>query len=167
MDYRVEASRFDRLAWHELLRGSERRLDGRVVVLGAEFTGSGDRHRAPGPGRLAADLSGLTLQGIAIDTLLRGRPVRELAARVVWVGMAALLAVTTMALVSMTRLSSAWIAAAGGLAVWVSAAVVAFANGRVAPVAAPALLWGAAAGLGLAFRLRLPAPPVARVRSRL
>lgn len=165
LDYRVDVSRFDRMPWHQVAGGGGGSLSDRVVVLGAEFMASGDRHRAPAPGRLARDLSGLTLQGIAIDTLLQERPLRPLPGRVVWIGVAAMLTATVLALLWMTRLRTAWIASAGSLSIGVAVALAAFASGRVAPMAAPAVMWMTAAGIGLACRLRLPAPPAARVRS--
>lgn len=160
VNYTVDSARVDRRGWRQFAAEIESgaRFDGRLVLVGAEFMGSGDRHRIPGSGRLAAEVSGLTLQGLVTHTLLATSGLERLAPGVAWatVGLAAFGAAWSMLWGSRWRTAAAAVLGVG--VAGVSAAAVAFAAGRVAPLAAPLLAWLIVVGIALALRLRLPAP---------
>jgi CHASE2 domain-containing sensor protein len=160
VNYTVDSARVDRRAWRQFAADvqSGARFDGRLVLVGAEFTGSGDRHRIPGPGRLSAEVSGLTLQGIVTHTLLTRSTLEPAAPVVTWgtVGLAAFGAAWSMLWVYRWR--TAWSVVFGAGLAGVSAAAAAFAAGHVAPLAAPLLVWSIVVGAALLLRLRLPAP---------
>lgn len=160
VNYSVDSARVDRRGWRQFAADVESgaRFDGRLVLVGAEFTGSGDRHRIPGPGRLSAEVSGLTLQGLVTHTLLARSALEPSAPAVTWgtIGLAVFGAAWSMLWVCRWR--TAWtVVFCVGLA-GVSAAAAAFAAGHMAPLAAPLLVWSIVVGAALLLRLRLPAP---------
>jgi serine/threonine protein kinase len=142
IDYSIDAARFDRLPWHafEQALADGRRFDDRVVIVGAEYTGSGDRHRVPGPGRMPADVSGLAVQAIAIDTLARGRPLVETSGAALWAATSASLFVAAQPILWFRRLNAAFLATVAVFVGTGAASVAAFRAGLVVNVAAPALL---------------------------
>jgi serine/threonine protein kinase len=74
IDSRIDASRFDRMSWSDFtqLAASDPRLANRVLLIGGEFAGSGDVHRAAGAGGRIRDISGLELAGLMVASLLAG-----------------------------------------------------------------------------------------------
>ncbi len=160
INYRVDTTRFERVGWHafETAVGSGTRFDGRILLVGAEFTGSGDRHRIPRPGQLPSEVTGLTVQAVVTDTLLRGRQLGEARGAGVWLGVGLLLLGTALSLLWLPLIRG--LGAAAGIAVLGSAAAVfAFAAGVALPLATPLLLWAVVVGVGLWARSRLPAHP--------
>jgi len=166
VNYTVDSARVDRRGWRQFAADvqSGARFDGRLVLVGAEFTGSGDRHRIPGPGRLSAEVSGLTLQGLVTHTLLARSALERLAPGVTWgaIGLAAFGAAWSMLWVSRWRTAFAAVLGVGVASL--SAAAAAFAAGHVAPLAAPLLAWLIVVGVALVLRLRLPAPVSGEVK---
>jgi CHASE2 domain-containing sensor protein len=161
IDYRVDATRIDRLSWKALEEAlvANRRFDDRVVLVGAEYTGSGDSHRGPGPGRLTAPLTGLTLQGVITHTLLQGPAMRTLPGWGLWPLVGFFLIGAMTPLLWAQRPLTAVAVALAALVAWVAAAVVAFRYGLITAVAAPALLWLAACGAAAVARPRLSPVP--------
>lgn len=160
VDYRADPDEIERLGWQafETALDAGRRFDGRIVIVGAEFTGSGDRHRAPRPGHLATDITGLALQGLMANTVLQGQRLREVDA--VWTRLA------TGGLVFGLAAALLWLPhpAAGlvGVSLLVTATLLAglaFRGGLVVDVAASLLLMAAAGGIALARRTGLPDRP--------
>ncbi len=161
VDYTVDAEAIDRQNWVTFAAESRegRRFDNRIILVGAEFTGSGDRHRVPAPGRLPVARSGLTLQGVIVNTVLAGRPLREASGSWYWpvVGLGLL----AMALPWLWfRQLALIVLVSGGIALLAcAAAVVAFRNQRVVAMAAALLLGLASVAVAAAFRNWLPARP--------
>jgi hypothetical protein len=160
VNYTVDSTKLDRRSWRQFVADVESgaRFDGRLVLVGAEFTGSGDRHRIPGPGRLSAEVSGLTLQGLVTHTLLATSALERPAPGIAWgaIGLAVFGVAWSMLWVS--RLRTAWAAVFCIGVTGVAAAAAAFAAERVVPLAGPLLVWLVVVGVVLALRLRLPAP---------
>ena len=107
VDYTVDSAQLDRIGWRSFAQAAtdgDARFEQRILLVGAEFTGSGDRHRVPGPGRLSAEVSGLALQGIIVNTLLQQRPLRDLPAVWVWPVVGMLLFATGFPVLWMGRL---------------------------------------------------------------
>ena len=160
VDFTTAPERFDRLSWQAFTRGLDAgtRFDGRLVVIGAEFAGSGDRHRVPRPGGWPVEVSGLTLQGLLASTLLQGRRLQEPSTWAAWLMGATVAFVVAGGALWLPR-RAAVIAAIVAVAGGVLFALAAFRAGLMMPLALPLLGWLTAAGLGAAFRTALPARP--------
>ena len=70
-----------RVPWHDVARLADTHPEtfrDRLVLVGGEFTGSGDEHR-PTPGRSSGGrpVSGLVVQAFIVNTILDGFPIRE------------------------------------------------------------------------------------------
>ena len=161
VDYAVDATAFERIGWRDFAAAVRRgaRYDGRLLLVGAEFTGSGDQHPVPGPGRLTRAVSGLALQAVITDTLLQGRRLRDVPPLVAWTTTAGVLAISMAGLLLAGDSRRALFLAAGVAASAVLLAVAAFLAGWVAPVAVPVCLWLLASGVAAGARRRLPQPP--------
>lgn len=161
LDYRVDARDFRRLSFHAAAGALAREpglARGRLLLLGAEYEGSGDLH--PNPRDRDRPLTGLELQAIAVQTLLDGEPLRDAPRR-----LAAAFALPPVFLAAFGALwrrpglGSGLLAAALLVAPFASALAAFLAGGLVLPVASPVaaiLLAGTACA---ALRLRLPALP--------
>lgn len=154
VDYRVEARALPRVGWQEFVRqvrdGS--RLDGRAVIVGADFTGSGDRHRVPGPRRLTMDVSGLALQGLVVNTLIAGGRLRE--ASTLTSGAAAAVSAFTAAMVVLwfRRWRQVAVLLTAALAAGAAAVAIGWTGGIVVPVAVPLATGLLAGGFAVAVR---------------
>ena len=97
IDYSIDWHQYRRVSWKDLPRLLDEQPDffrGRFVFVGGEYEGSQDYHRIPlRPGDKAGDVSGMTLQALALDTLLHDRPVRDVPSGLVvlMIGIAAML----------------------------------------------------------------------------
>jgi CHASE2 domain-containing sensor protein len=165
VDYRIAGRSIERIGWSDLdavLRRTPSRFAGRLVLVGAEFAGAGDRHLAPRPGAPAADITGFEQQALIAATLLA--PDR-LATPAGWrrAGAMALLAVlAAMAtLAALLRAGSLRLltVALGLPAAWALLAAGAFGAGVVLPVAAPCAQLLAALALGIAWAHRWAVRP--------
>jgi CHASE2 domain-containing sensor protein len=160
IDHAADARAIPRTSWLDLPgRLAPRAFEGKLVLVGGSFPGSGDEaHRVPRGGVL----DGVALQALTVHTLLAGRPVRE--APRAWAGAAAVAgAVLAAALVLGLRPRAAgWAAAVGLVLALAAVAVMAFRGWRViVPVAGPAVAWLSAAVLATILRPRLaPFPPL-------
>ena len=160
VDHRIDAKACRRLSFHEARAAFERDpalAKGRLLLLGAEFEGSGDLH--PDPRNRSHPLTGLELQAFAIQTLLDGEPLRD-APRLVSAALALppILAAAFAALWLPGR--SAAVVAVTALLVPAGTALAGFLSaGIVLPVAAPTAATAAAAGLAALARTRLPSLP--------
>lgn len=165
IDYAADAARLDRLAWRDVARAiteSPQRFQDRIVLVGAEFTASGDDHRMPGPGRARTRVSGMVVQALAVNTIVEGLPLRDVGQR--WIPIAA---TTTAAaaiafLLLMRHRATAAVATLVFLvAVNLTAAFSVFAATRVLlPIVGPAVSLLVALGAAVAIRFRWGARPV-------
>jgi CHASE2 domain-containing sensor protein len=118
----------------------ERRVEpgtfaGKVLVVGNLATGNRDVHETPvdGDGRMA----GPELQANAIDAMLRGSPLRDVSPAVDYMAILLLAAIPALA-VSLSASRAVYIAAiAGGAALFLAAAQLAFYYGWILAVALP------------------------------
>lgn len=161
VDHRVDASGFRRLPFHEAADALAREPElsrGRLLLLGAEYEGSGDLH--PNPRERGRPLTGLELQALAIQTLLEGTPLRPAPAPVaVLLALPALFAVT-FAVLWLPAGRAPQAVAAAALLLPALAAVAALPLFRlVLPAAAPSAALALGGALALAARRRLPALP--------
>lgn len=136
-----------------------RRFDGRIILVGAEFTGSGDRHRVPLPGRLPGAISGLALQGAVVNTLLAGRPLTAASAGRTWPAVGLWLIGIALPWLWFRRLAPIVLVATGIALTGCGAAVAAFFGRVVVMMAAPLLLGLVAVAAAAVLRAWLPAPP--------
>jgi serine/threonine protein kinase len=76
IDAAVDWSRYAKISWTDLgdvLRDKPGIFKDKFVFVGGEYEGSQDFHSIP---RFSGDVSGLTIQALILDTLLRGAPIR-------------------------------------------------------------------------------------------
>ncbi len=82
INFSVDWKRMDRISWSllpEILKSNPQRFQGKLVLVGAEFTASGDNHHAiPSPNGAPSAVSGLVLHALAVNTLIQGPPVENL-----------------------------------------------------------------------------------------
>jgi serine/threonine protein kinase len=97
IDFSIDRHQYRRVSWKDLPRLLDEQPDffrGRFVFVGGEYEGSQDYHRIPlRPGEKAEGVSGMTLQALALDTLLHNRPVRDVSSWLVvlFIGVAAMI----------------------------------------------------------------------------
>ena len=156
------------ISWKDLpalLSSEPSRFKGKLLLLGARISGSGDEafRLAPNQGGRAT-LPGVLVQARAIDTILAGFPIREVPGPLVWIGTAALAALVAGRVLLGGRQGTGVIVAA--LVFCPLAALFAFGiSRRLLPVAAPFVLIAFAAILALVLRRLLPARPWLEGRS--
>ena len=163
VDYRIDRSAFRRLSFpgaRGALEKEPARARGRLLVLGAEFEGSGDLH--PDPHDRALSMTGLELQALAIQTLLEGEPLREASRQDRAFLVLPLLFVAAFAALWLPGRAAGLTVLAAALLVPPATALAAFlARGLVLPVAAPVAAVAVAGGVALLGRSRLPSLPTA------
>ena len=167
VDHRVDRRALPRLSFHAARRAlwDDAAIGrGRLLLVGAEFEGSGDLH--PDPRDRARPMSGLELQALAIQTLLDGEPLRDAPRlRCALLAFPVILAAAFAALWLPGR--SAALAVLGSLLALPAAAFASFAfSGVVHPAAAPVAGAGLAALAGRLVRSRRPALPASPRRTR-
>src|SRR5262249_37288711 len=134
---------------------------GRFVLVGGEYTGSGDLYsRTPHPHGLPGEVSGLVLQALMLNTLLQGQPIRDFVGPFLIVGLGLCIAWLTMAILAWPRLSPVIL---GLLLVCVAYAGLSFAlfrqNRRLLPISGPVIVLGLAPVPALWLRRKLPPWP--------
>jgi CHASE2 domain-containing sensor protein len=160
IDYRLDRESLERISWVDLearLRERPQAFDRRLVLVGAEFAGSGDRHLAPRPRSSPSDITGLEQQAIIAATLLAPERL-EAPGREGFVGWLVVLAVLAagVAFSALVRTGAARVLAisAAAIGLWALGAMLAFSGGTVLSIAAPftALLLVTAAAMAWAHR---------------
>ncbi len=74
LDYSIKTDQFRRISWKDAATESPDFFRERLVLVGGDYLASEDAHRVPvGSGRLA----GITLQALAVHTILSGMPFRD------------------------------------------------------------------------------------------
>jgi CHASE2 domain-containing sensor protein/tRNA A-37 threonylcarbamoyl transferase component Bud32 len=164
VDAAVDPSRMARLSWKDLgarLTQDPGLFRDRLVLVGADYTGSGDEmHRVAVRRGPSEGLSGLELQALIVHTALAGRTYREPAPGLVWTIAGAALAFLLSALLYHRRLGPG-LGGAAVMALLVAAAAAALFRARwLVPVAVPQMVIASAAVLGLVARALLPPFPV-------
>jgi CHASE2 domain-containing sensor protein len=131
------------------------------VLVGGEFTGSGDEHR-PTPGRSSGGrpVSGLVVQAFIVNTMLNGFPIRESRRWPMIVGACLASAVLAFIVLIRRRLVPVMTLAIGLVAMYAAAAFGVFAAERIVwPVAGPILAVALSFGVALMIRARWAGPP--------
>ncbi|HLG54352.1 MAG TPA: protein kinase [Vicinamibacterales bacterium] len=165
IDYRLERRSVERISWVDLdlrLRTDPHHFENRLVLVGAEFAGSGDRHLAPRTGGPPADITGLEQQALIAATVLapgrftvprgwrQGAGVVAIVMIAAGVGLAALLRAGAFRLL---------VALAGGSILWTLGSMMAFAAGIVLPVAVPLAQLLVTVAVTSVWSRRLSSPP--------
>jgi serine/threonine protein kinase len=159
IDHTIDSALFERVPWKDLdatLRNNPGRFRDRLVVVGGDFSGSGDDPRVPNRGAVP----GVILQATIIDTILSGLPLKGVGdtAAMIFAGVVcALLSIFVLLgrrAVTVSSLLVLVVAAyAGGAFLLFSLANV------VVPVVGPAVTWIIGAALAWGIRLRRAAYP--------
>jgi serine/threonine-protein kinase len=168
IDYRLERRALERLSWVDLearLRDDPDMFAGRLVLVGAEFAGAGDRHLAPRPGGPPTDVTGLEQQAIIAATFLSPSRLSTPTGwqQTVAVSLLVLLA-TGLGVVTLLRARPVPVLAttAAAVAVWVAGAAIAVSGDVVVPVAVPVAQLGATLLVTALWSPRWSSPPERR-----
>lgn len=160
IDHTIDASGFERLSWrnlHTALSGRPELFRDRVVIVGGDYAGAGDRVRLPTQGVVA----GMIVQAMMADTILAGLPIRSVAGR----GAISVAALAAGVLSVLVLLGRSRLVAAGAVMIvllgYVLAASLVFRRAHVVvPIMVPLVMCGVAvAAAGLVAWAR-PAYPV-------
>jgi serine/threonine protein kinase len=163
----VDWNRIQTISWKDLptkLEYDSSFFQGRLLLVGGNFAGSGDDYRLPAHSGSTETVPGVVLQALMVDTILSGLPVRELP-RLFWLlglglGLAALLAIA----LCVPRFAAAATLCVGVEVFYFAAAFVFFRHARIlAPVAAPLLTGFVASSLGFVLKSRLAAYPPSKL----
>jgi adenylate cyclase len=145
------ADRFQFLSYRDVINGTfdPAVVRGKIVLIGETATGTGDRHLTP---IASTPLPGVYLHANALDTLLRGRFLRETSANTTLLSMLLLGAISALAL---PRLNLRWgLAATLGLGIAYALSVWSlFDRGWVLPVLNPLILVALLYVVSLAHRI--------------
>lgn len=159
IDHTIDAGRFDRMAWKDLdatLSTQPERFRDRLVIVGADYAGSGDEVRVP---NLDA-LPGVVLHALIAETILSNFPVRGLNITAVTLGAGAACGLLCAALLLGLNLRRAVvIVALAGAAYLVGAGLLFYVAKVLLPVIGPILMWGGGGAVAWWIRLRRPVFP--------
>ncbi len=164
LDHAVDWRLLRRLSWKDLAAAVDNQpgiFEGALVLIGAEFTGSGDEsHRIPTRSGAPPAVPGIVVQALAVNTVLEGFPIRASCGRL----LSALLTPVAMALFSgillAVRPGGALLAVAGAGLAYSGVAVGTFlVAGTLLPVIVPLALLALGSALSLAVRTRLRPSP--------
>jgi serine/threonine protein kinase len=160
IDFSIDWHQYRRVSWKDLPRLLDEQPDffrGKFVFVGGEYEGSQDYHRIPlRPGEKAGDVSGMTLQALALDTLLHNRPVRDVPSGLVvlFIGVAAML--VSFVFLVRPKISMPLLVWAGITAVYLLLSVVlAFGRRLLLPAGLPLFLLAFGLFVVLALRRKL------------
>jgi CHASE2 domain-containing sensor protein len=143
IDYRLERRALERVSWVDLesrLLDHREMFAGRLVLVGAEFAGAGDRHLAPRPGGPPTDVTGLEQQAVIAATFLSPSRLSTPTGWQQTVAVASLVLLAAgLGMVTLLRAGPVPVlaATAAAVAVWVVGAAIAFSREVVIPVAVP------------------------------
>lgn len=163
IDVRIDRNRYAWISWKDVPAALDRDpslFRGRLVLVGGEYLASGDEHRIPHRSGTGDAISGLVLQALMVDTIVKGLPVRD-ARRLPVLAAAALVAGCAMAGLLCARRAgpvAAWSAVGAALYLAVSLPVFGW-TGLMLPVAEPWLLLLLGLLIALALRRILPEAP--------
>jgi CHASE2 domain-containing sensor protein len=154
MNTQVDWGALERWSWLDLERhvAAGARLDDRLVIVGADFAGSGDLHRIAVAGGGAAVVPGLLLQARLADALSNPGSITAAAGWVVWTALGLLIVPAVLLTLVGARVVLAAAALALGMALWLAAATVAWWSGHAIPVASAMVATVGAIAAALAIR---------------
>ena len=160
IDYSVDWTKFHRVSWQELTNVLGNRPEAfrdRVVLVGAEFAGSGDVYRnATYAANLPADLSGLVLQALTLNGLLEDRRVRTLNETLFAMTVCVAVGIAVMAILSASQRSRTLAALAVSAIVYAVMSFLLFSWYRqLWPIVVPAAAFSLAIAAALILRHKL------------
>lgn len=162
IDYSVDWDRFPKVSWKDLRSIADRGpalFSGRLVLVGGSFVASGDDyHRVPRTATTRA-VSGLVLQAVMVDTILRGAPIREADALPRFAGVGGACALLFAASLCLRRPAAVGLFLALAI-LQATASLLAFRWASILlPVATPFATLAVALGLAILLRSKLPRFP--------
>jgi CHASE2 domain-containing sensor protein len=159
LDPSVDPLQFQKLSWKDLdntLDHQPSLFRDRLVIFGGEFAASGDDHRIPARPLQPALISGLVLQSMMVDTIVRGEFITDLAQSTTLAIAALISALVAFGALCWKKLKYANLVLAGGVVVWAFFCFFLFLSNRIMVQMVPALITIVIAGImGLIIRLRL------------
>jgi CHASE2 domain-containing sensor protein len=163
VDYSTDADRFQRLSWKDLswkLDQEPSLFRGHLVLVGAEFEGDGDQaHAVPVRRGEAGETSGLGLQALLVNTLLRGMPFREVPHPPLLVATGIVAGLIVFGVLSLPSPSSPLILGAALMVLLIALSRLLFHSSWILPVAGPVTTVLIAVLAALILRRVLPALP--------
>jgi CHASE2 domain-containing sensor protein len=159
IDYSVRKESLPQISWTDLpSRLDARRLDGRLLLVGAVFAGARDFHNSPQ--RPESKISGLALQALIADTMLGGMRFRSTPVFPILIGSSVLGGFLVLATLGLRQPLRGVAAALGVLIAYAAAALVAFRTaGSVIPFVGPSVTILVALACGLVLRRFIPPRP--------
>lgn len=160
LDTRIRWETYPELTWSglaELLRQDPGRLRDHLLLVGTDQ--GDDMHRVPGRSGSPEPIRGVALQALAVDTLARGRPLREALPAPFLVGALALTGLSARFILTPRPAAAARATALLALAllVWAGLSLALFrGSGVMVPTSGPLALAALGAALALAARPLLP-----------
>jgi CHASE2 domain-containing sensor protein/tRNA A-37 threonylcarbamoyl transferase component Bud32 len=159
IDHTIDGGRFDRVSWKDLdtaLRTRPESFRNRLVIVGGDYTASGDEVRAPNIDAVA----GVIVHALTIETILSGFPVRQPATAAVAGAAGIACGLLCAAILLGTSPRGVGVTAALAGVAYVAGAFLLFRFARVIlPVVGPLLMLGVGAAVAWWIRLRRPAFP--------
>lgn len=157
VDFRIDAETIDRISWRDLpgmIETVPDRVKDRLLLVGADYAGSGDRHlRTPRPGGGADEMLGTAILLLAVQTLAEDRPLRMASA--VWAPFSVALLAALAASIALRAGRSAPILCWVGCVAFLVLSMGLFSlRGTVVPTAAPTAALAAVTGGALWLRWR-------------
>ncbi len=149
IDHSIDAGRYPRVSWRDL---GGCRFDGRIVMVGADFTGSGDeRHRLPD-----RVVSGPIVQAMIADTILHDFPIRDVQSPLIAVLAGLACGAVAFALLTRRRWRGVAVGALAAAAVYLLAAWLVFiTRERILPMAGPIVSLALTAAAAFVLRRNL------------
>ncbi len=158
IDYSVDPKKLPRIPWNsvsKLLQANPERFRDKLVLFGGDFTGSGDIFTVPHHQTRPWQLPGLTLQALAVSTILKGFPVHHAKLFPVLLGLGFYLAALTAVILCLRRLWAALVLGAAGMSYIFIAFAVFHKSLLLLPIVMPVTVATAAAGAAWLLRRRL------------
>jgi CHASE2 domain-containing sensor protein len=163
VDYSADVTQLRRVSWRDLASMLDEDRDlfaNRIVLVGGEFTGSGDEmHPVPARNGAPTSVSGLVLQALILDSLLGERPFRDAPRLPLLVAFAAVGGGIAFGIIGSQRPIAAGAAGLSLLGAYTAAAFLLFREGLVLPVVEPLVVVLLILGAAVALRLRLSPHP--------
>lgn len=166
IDCRIDDQGYSRISWKDLsgaLRSNSNLFKDKIVLIGAEYEGTGDIARISSPPGHPRIVSGLVLNAMMIDTILEGLPFRVPATRLFYVvSLFLLIPAIAMAALYRSSLRLAILLSASLCVAYLAVGLAAFFSGYIVPSCVPSLFCLLSLSGAVLFRRRLPARPSRR-----
>ena len=159
IDHTIDAGRLDRVSWKDLdatLRTQPERFRNRLVIVGADYAGSGDEARVQTPTH-----TGVVLHALIAETILSNYPVRGAGTTAVTIAAGVACGMLCAALLLGRNLYRTGVTVAlAGIAYAVGAFILFMTAKVLLPVIVPVLICGVGGGVACWIRRHRPAFPL-------